>query len=260
MNIDKIIQEYPEDYCAMLEFAYGKGMMSEGGTEAIEEMFKDVHVNQKKCLDIGFGLAGVAYYLAATFGADITGLEINPWMAIQANKKISAALKNLLHFVTYENFPKIPFNNNEFDIVYSKGVLVHLQDKQETFNEMYRVLKPRGSLVINDWLSPSNNLWSDGVKKLCETEDLTLFATSEQGYLTLIERAGFQNIRTKNVSMQYSNYNFQIAEKLRDKKIANVFQKKFSKKLWRDSVEGYQLISDAMKNNEIIVMNMYAEK
>ena len=34
MNIDKIINEYPADYCAMLEFTYGEGMMSEGGIEA----------------------------------------------------------------------------------------------------------------------------------------------------------------------------------------------------------------------------------
>jgi ubiquinone/menaquinone biosynthesis C-methylase UbiE len=260
MNIDKIIQEYPEDYCDMLEFTYGKGMMSEGGTQAINDMFAGITLNQKKCLDVGFGLAGAAHHLAVTYGAYVTGLEINPRMVIEANRKISSELKKLLHFIVYEHFPHIPFSNNEFDIVYSKGVLVHLKDQEETFNEIYRILKPNGHLVIDDWLSPHDNVWSEGVNKLCEVEDLSLFATSEKSYQATIKRAGFNNIKTKNVSQQYSQHNLKIIERLQDKQIVSIFQKRFSKKLWRESIECYQLIADAMKNNEIIVMNICAEK
>ncbi|MDR3476863.1 MAG: methyltransferase domain-containing protein [Gammaproteobacteria bacterium] len=260
MNVNKIIQEYPEDYCSMLEFTYGKGMMSEGGVEAIDNMFAGINLNQKKCLDIGFGLAGAAHHLAATYGTYVTGLEINPRMVMEANKTIPSPLKKLLHFVTSENFPNIPFSTNEFDIAYSKGVFVHLEEKQEAFNEMYRVLKPKGSFIIDDWLSPHDNAWSDGVKKLCEMEDLSLFSTSEKTYLATLKHAGFKNIQTKNVSQEYSQYNLKIVERLMDKKVATIFQKKFSEKLWHDSIECYQLIADAMKDNEIIVMNMRAEK
>src|SRR5579871_5154380 len=114
MNLDQIIHEYPENYCAMLEFTYGEGMMSEGGKDAIEKMFSGIHLHAKKCLDIGFGLAGVAHYLAIQYGTHVTGLEINPRMVIEANKKIPIVLKPLLQFVPHENFPKIPFTDNQF--------------------------------------------------------------------------------------------------------------------------------------------------
>ena len=182
-------------------------------------------------------------------------------MVSEANKKIPPALKNLLHFVTNNDFPKIPFAENEFDIVYSKGVLVHLQDKQETFNEIFRVLKPGGMLVIDDWLSLNDNLWSDRVKKLCEVENLSLFAISEHSYLDVIKRAGLINIVTKNVSNQYSLYNFQIVKRLQDNDISKIFQEKYGAKLGIESmIECYQMIADAMKNDEIIVMNIRAEK
>ena len=116
-------------------------------------------------------------------------------------------------------------------------------------------------LVIDDWLSLNDNLWSDRVKKLCEVENLSLFAISEHSYLDVIKRAGLINIVTKNVSNQYSLYNFQIVKRLQDNDISKIFQEKYGAKLGIESmIECYQMIADAMKNDEIIVMNIRAEK
>lgn len=40
----------------------------------------------------------------------------------------------------------LPFANNEFDIVYSWGVLHHTPNTERAFQEVYRVLKPGGYL------------------------------------------------------------------------------------------------------------------
>lgn len=260
MHLDKIINEYPASYCEMLESAYGKNMMSEGGTDAIERMFKDIELSQKKCLDIGFGLGGAAVYLASQHDAQITGLEINPRMVEEANKKIPKNLKSLLQYVIYENFPRLPFPDASFDLVFSKGVLVHLENKQETFNEMFRVLKSGGYLVIDDWLSPIDNVWSERVKIISEQENLSLFPTSQKKYHMIIQQAGFQNIQMENISKLYSQYNFQITERLQENNIMANFKEKFGEKMWHDSIKGYQYIAQAMQDEEIIVMNMRAKK
>lgn len=42
----------------------------------------------------------------------------------------------------------LPYNNKEFDVVYSSHVLEHVNDEQKSLQEMKRVLKPNGVLII----------------------------------------------------------------------------------------------------------------
>ncbi len=60
-NYERLIAEYPEEICLYLEATYSEGMMSEGGTIAVERMFRGVALNHKCLLEIGFGLGGAAF-------------------------------------------------------------------------------------------------------------------------------------------------------------------------------------------------------
>lgn len=57
----QIIAEYTDTYCLGLEAAYGEGMMAEGGTIAIDRLFKNIPITQKIAVDIGSGIGGVAF-------------------------------------------------------------------------------------------------------------------------------------------------------------------------------------------------------
>ena len=58
-NLATIIEEYPIDYCKSLELAYGDGMMSEGGSKAIDELFENITLSPgQRLLDLGCGLGG----------------------------------------------------------------------------------------------------------------------------------------------------------------------------------------------------------
>ncbi len=50
---------------------------------------------------------------------------------------------------------KLPFEDNYFDVVFSKSVIEHIHQPENYMNEMYRVLKPGGRLIIMvpDWHS-----------------------------------------------------------------------------------------------------------
>jgi len=90
--------------------------MSEGGTKAIEEMFDQISVFSKRALDIGCGLGGIALYLAEKYGMHITGMEANPWMVEEAQRRIPPHLKeNLSYIGVYDN--RIPFNDHHFDLI-----------------------------------------------------------------------------------------------------------------------------------------------
>lgn len=52
-------------------------------------------------------------------------------------------------YVQFKNFCKLPFNNKKFDKVLSLETLEHCPDPQGFLNELYRVTKPGGRLVLS---------------------------------------------------------------------------------------------------------------
>lgn len=260
MSIQKIISEYPGEYCHSLELAYGSGMMSEGGSEAIEKMFSGIAMHNKKCLDIGSGLGGVAFYLAETYQSHVTGIEINPWMVEETQKRISEKIKSLVNFILYDGIAALPCATDSFDVVYSKGVLVHLENKKPLFDEIYRVLKPNGVLIIEDWLSPIPQKWGPLMQKFCEVDQLTLFPQSEEKYFKVLSQSCFRNILATDESQQYSLYNQKILLRLNQKDTADYFCKKYGETAFQDAVDAYQLVIDAIASDELLVKRLIAYK
>jgi phosphoethanolamine N-methyltransferase len=94
---------YQPDNVPLYEAIYGKNLISLGGLAAIDNMFSDLNIRSLKALDIGFGIGGVAFYLAEKYKMKVTGIEIHPWMEEYARTHIPTSLLNSLKFHTYNN-------------------------------------------------------------------------------------------------------------------------------------------------------------
>ena len=77
MSNDEI---YKKENVALFEAIYGSGLISLGSLAAVDQMFQGMDLHKKHLLDIGFGLGGMAHYLAQKEEAFVTGLEVHPWM------------------------------------------------------------------------------------------------------------------------------------------------------------------------------------
>lgn len=98
-------------------------------------------------LDIGAG-RGIASYALARDGFQVTALEPNPSSLVGAAAIRSLAAESGLAIrVTEEFSERLPFADNQFDVVFARAVLHHTSDLTAACREFLRVLKPGGIMV-----------------------------------------------------------------------------------------------------------------
>ena len=111
-------------------------------------------------LEIGAGTGLHAQYVTKQFAnVRYVGLDISEKMLFQAQKKfLSDNLDNWNFLVGDGNL--LPFRNNSFDAVYISGSLHHFPDPFNGFKEVYRIVKPDGTITVMEpnWLFPLNFL------------------------------------------------------------------------------------------------------
>ena len=94
----------------------------------------------KKILDLGcgFGSGSVAIskFAKSVVGADL--LKYKEWNLLK-NKKVKFLVASSA---------KLPFKDNTFDGVFIKDVLHHLKNMDKALEEVYRITKPGGDIVI----------------------------------------------------------------------------------------------------------------
>jgi len=104
------------------------------------------YIQKGKFLDVGCG-AGYSMQKAKDMGGiEVYGIDPNPkgHGVGREGSGFNINVDNIIQ-ATAES---IPFENIFFDTVYSSHVLEHVQDEQQSLNEMKRVLKDDGVLII----------------------------------------------------------------------------------------------------------------
>lgn len=244
--------EYHPKYCLQLEAAYGEGMMSDGGLLGIEHMFDQIPIKGKTALDIGSGLGGVAFYLAETHDMHVTGLDVNSWMISESIKRIPKRLKKKVSFVLSTSNGHWPLPSKNYDIIYSKGVFTHIEEKNEPFQECHRLLKDEGLFIICDWLSSEDQKWGKNIAKLVELENLVLFPVSENTYIELLKKNGFDVLSVRDDTEDHIKSNQEIINRLQSlpKNLSNLF----TTEELEASVLGYESIVKAFQIGELITL------
>ncbi|WP_420547781.1 class I SAM-dependent methyltransferase [Curvivirga sp.] len=115
------------------------------GEKPFNKIFPYEKYKGKKVLEIGCGMGGMAMQWAKA-GALLTAVDLNPTSITQTKRRFE--LHNLEGNVFEADGNKLPFEDGEFDYVYSWGVLHHSPDLKRSLDEMMRVLKPGGEFGL----------------------------------------------------------------------------------------------------------------
>lgn len=102
-------------------------------------------IKDKNILDVGFGSGGIAIAFNQA-GAISYGVDINPELKVIAEKNV---LKNnaKADLKIYDGV-NLPFSDNFFDYIVSFSVLEHVENPEKLLNDMLRVLKPNGRILL----------------------------------------------------------------------------------------------------------------
>lgn len=121
----------------------------------IDEMAKwgeIADLKPEKVLDVGCGIGGTSRYLARMYGegTSVTGITLSQNQVDRATALAKDRGLNNANFQVMDALA-MDFPDNSFDVVWACESGEHMPDKKKYVEEMMRVLKPGGRIVIATW-------------------------------------------------------------------------------------------------------------
>ncbi|GGY04612.1 hypothetical protein GCM10007160_35320 [Litchfieldella qijiaojingensis] len=103
-----------------------------------------------RVLDIGAGYAGSARYLAREFGCPVTALNISEKENERGRQKNREQGVDGLVEIIDGSYEDLPFEDEDFDVVWSQDAILHSGDRRRVLEEVVRVLRPGGHFIFTD--------------------------------------------------------------------------------------------------------------
>eukprot|EP01084_Bolivina_argentea_P042012 77546_1 len=136
--------QYTMNNILAFEMIMGKNFQGNGGLESAKLFLSKLNLKKgQRVLELGCGTGGGAYYMAETYGVYVLGIDLSKKMIDKARDNVPKHLINKIEFLLHDvNQLELPLN--EFDLVYSRDCILHINDKNILFNKLYNWLKLNG--------------------------------------------------------------------------------------------------------------------
>jgi arsenite methyltransferase len=155
--------------------------------------FADLQKGQT-VVDLGSG-AGIDVFLSANKVSNagrVIGIDMTDEMLERARRNAKEHGYTSVDFRKGDIEKRIPVDDNSVDVVISNCVINLTMNKVDAFKEVYRILKPRGRMVISDLVTDAEIAPTDAnTEKWCSCIDGVL---TKEHYLDSIRQGGFQNV------------------------------------------------------------------
>ena len=200
--------EYDADLVDGLELIWGEGFLSPGGPSEVAQILGDISVEGKHALDIGCGLGGPSCALVEHHNAaQVVAIDIEKPVIQKARDH--AAARNLGERIDFRVVTpgQLPFDDNSFDLVFSKDAFVHVEHKEALFRECYRVLREGGWFACSDWFrgektfSPEMDDWLAR-----EAQYVTFHMVTLNSMASIFGNVGFGDVTSIDRNDWYKEY------------------------------------------------------
>lgn len=249
--------QYTQEIIDFLEISYGKYMLSPGG-DITKDIFKGINLDNKKVLDIGSGLGGVALKLAKKNKCEVIGVDVEDLVIKIAQENLNKEnIRGKVKFKKCLNLKELDEIN--FDIAFSKESILHVRNKNKLFKDIYNKLKNDGELIIVDWFHREEK-YSKEMEKFLKFDGLQMYLTKTDHYLKILKEIGFKDIEYKDYTKLICKETKEVLEKTKTK-LAPTLKKRFGKEYYESyCISGWEQQSYLMDKKEIIVGKIKAKK
>ncbi len=133
------------------EAIYGRHFVSPGGEACARDCVTRLHLaSGDRVLDVGSGLGGSAFLMATEHGAHVHGIDLSADMVALANQKCrEQGLQDLVHFEQADCLDMTV--SQAYEAVYSRDVILHIENKARLFQILRTALVPGGRLLFTDY-------------------------------------------------------------------------------------------------------------
>jgi ubiquinone/menaquinone biosynthesis C-methylase UbiE len=147
-----------------------------------------------KILDVSSGRGTQSIFYAKEFKVDVTGVDISAEMVKSARENVKN--ENLEALAKFEigDSQQLPFEDNTFDVVINECAVGIPDDSQKVLNEMVRVTKKGGSIVIHE------SAWRKSIPGKEKEEISERYGTTPLEYeewITMLKKAGVSELITE---------------------------------------------------------------
>jgi len=253
-------QEYDDALVALLQLVWGDGFMSPGGPDEIKMIVQAADLTGKSVLDIGCGTGGITKFLADKFApAKVVGIDVDPGLIERAEKRWDGTQS--VGWLSYECVApgKLPFEDGSFDVVFSKDSMLHIEDKEALFADIYRVLSPGGVIAASDWLSSTEPPFSKQMAYYIDIEGLGFSMASPDRYRQALAVAGFGDISLTDRNAWYrsiADMEYQAVRGHLYKEIIALAGQDFAD----EAVEVWRALTVVVGSGELLPTHIYARK
>ena len=159
-------------------------------------------------LDIACGKGASAFFLTRNYGCMVFGIDLSRKMiGLSQDRAEEERLKEKIAFAVADG-EDLPFLSSTFDGIVSECSFSILPDKKKALKEMKRVLRPKGKLVMTDMTIQGEV--SEEFRDQLTFLPCASGAETIEGYVRLLEEAGFKDYYTEDHSGELKKVGFQM--------------------------------------------------